>query len=151
MQFLVQNKLTRESKSDFELGSYLLIILHKKTHKICQFLDDGYMFKSVFLDIFKTFDTPWHKGLILRLKQNGIFSNLLAILYNFIKKKKWRVVLNDQYSSWIDFLERGHKWSVLRSLLSSIWSIHITYVTIFCVMQNFFRQYLFILNRLQQR
>ena len=46
------------------------------------------MFKGVFLDIFKIFDTPWHKGLILRLKQNGIFSNLLAIQYNFIKKKK---------------------------------------------------------------
>ena len=33
-------------------------------------------------------------------KQNGIFDNLLSVLYDFIKDKKQRVTLNGQASSW---------------------------------------------------
>ena len=41
------------------------------------------------------FDKTWHKGLIPRLKQNGISCNLLRTLTNFLNG----VALNEQYSS----------------------------------------------------
>ena len=47
----------------------------------------------------KAFYKLWHKGLIFKLKQNGISSNLLSTLTDFSKFKKQRVVLNDQLLS----------------------------------------------------
>ena len=50
----------------------------------------------------KAFDKVWHDGIIFRLKQNGISDNLLNLLSNFLRKRKHRVVLNGQTSSWAD-------------------------------------------------
>ena len=39
----------------------------------------------------KAFDKVWHKGLIFKLKQNGISGNLLSTLTDFLKlkNKEW--------------------------------------------------------------
>ena len=42
------------------------------THDIYQSLDQGYKVSGVFLDISKAFEKVWYKGLIHKLKQNGI-------------------------------------------------------------------------------
>ena len=44
--------------------------------------------RSVFLDISKAFDKLWHKGIIFKLKQNGIFGKLLSVLSDFLKDRK---------------------------------------------------------------
>ena len=56
------------------------------------------------LDISKAFDKVWHKGLIHKLKQNGIVGLFLKILTDFLKLRKQRVILNGQHSSWSDVL-----------------------------------------------
>ena len=56
------------------------------------------------LDISKAFDKVWHKGLIHKLKQNGIVGRFLKILTDFLKLRKQRVILNGQHSSWSDVL-----------------------------------------------
>ena len=40
--------------------------------------------RGVFLYIFKTFDKVWHEGLIYKLKQNRVKSNLLDTLGSLI-------------------------------------------------------------------
>ena len=57
-------------------------------------MDEGYEIRGVCLDISKTFDEVWHEGLIFKLKQNGISSNLLNIFEDFLRTRKQRVVLN---------------------------------------------------------
>lgn len=52
-----------------------------------------------FLDISKAF--YWHQSIILKLKQNGILSDLLNILSGFLSNWKQKVVFNRQASSWI--------------------------------------------------
>ena len=42
----------------------------------------------------KAFDKVWHKGLIYKLKQNGINKQLLKWLTNYIYKRNQQVVLN---------------------------------------------------------
>ena len=70
------------------------------THEIYKSFDDGYEVRGVFLDISKPFDKIWHKGLIYKLKQNGISEKLLNLIIDFLSNKKQRIVLNGKYSSW---------------------------------------------------
>ena len=48
------------------------------------------------------FDKVWHKGLVLKLKQNGISGNLLNLVCDFLRNRKQRVLLNGQVSDWSD-------------------------------------------------
>ena len=65
----------------------------------------------------KAFDKVWHKGLIFKLKQNGISGNLLNTLTNFLKLRKQRVVLNGQLSSWSNIETGVPQRSILSPLL----------------------------------
>ena len=55
--------------------------------------------RGVFLDVSKAFDKALHKGIIFKLKQNGISGKLLSVLSDFLKDRKQRVTLNRQVSS----------------------------------------------------
>ena len=87
------------------------------THDIYQSLDQGYEVRGVFLDISKAFDKVWHKGLIHKLKQNGIGGPLLKILTDFLKSRKQRVVLNGQHLFWSDALPRLALLTVFKSFI----------------------------------
>ena len=80
--------------------------------------DDGLEVRGVFLDISKAFDKVWHKGLIYKLKQNGIIEgNLLDTLINFPNDRKQRVVLNGKYSIWANIEAGAPQGSVLGPLI----------------------------------
>ena len=63
-------------------------------HQIYKSYGYGHEVRFVFLDMTKAFDKVWHKGLIFKLKQNGISSNLVNTLTDFLKLRKQRMVLN---------------------------------------------------------
>ena len=73
--------------------------------------------RGVFLDISKAFDKAWHKGIIFKLKQNGIFGKLLSVLSDFLKDRKQRVTLNRQVSSWTGVNTGVPQGSILGPLL----------------------------------
>ena len=72
------------------------------THDIYQSFDNGFEVRGVFLDISKAFDKVWHKGLIYKLKQNGVAGNLLNTLAEFLEDRKQRVVVNAQNSAGVN-------------------------------------------------
>ena len=102
--FFIENDLISANQSGFKQGDSCINQLLSITHEIYQSLDQGYEVRGVFLDISKAFDKVWHKGLVFKLKQNGMNGYLLRILENFLNERKQRVVLNGQTSSWSDFL-----------------------------------------------
>ena len=57
------------------------------THSILNLLDESLEERGVFLDISKAFDKTWHKGLIYKLQQNGISSELLNILADILNNR----------------------------------------------------------------
>ena len=115
--FFIENDLTSSNQSDFKQGDSCINQLLSITHYIYQSLDQGYEVRGVFLDISKAFDKVWHKGLIHKLKQNGIGGPLLKILTDFLKSRKQRVVLNGQHLSWSDVLTGIPQGSILGPLL----------------------------------
>ena len=72
-------------------------------------------------DISKAFDKVWHKGLIYRLKQNGVEGDLLNTLTNFLKERKQKVILNVQYSAWTNVEAVVPQRSILGPLLFLIY------------------------------
>ena len=73
--------------------------------------------RGVFLDISKAFDNVWHKGLIYKLQENGIFGELLNIIVDFLSNRKQRVVLNGQSSNWVDVKAGVPQGSIMGPLL----------------------------------
>ena len=88
------------SQSGFKPGDSCINQLLSITHEIYKSFDDGLDVRGVFLDISKAFDKVWHKGLLYKLKQNGISGNLLDTITDFLNCRKQRVALNGQFSLW---------------------------------------------------
>ena len=77
--------------------------------------------RGVFLDISKAFDKVWHKGIIFKVKQNGISCKLLSVLSDFLKDRKQRVILNGKVSSWASVNAGVPQGSNLDPLLSLLY------------------------------
>ena len=93
-------RLISQNQSGFKPVDSCTNQLLSITHQIYKSFDDGHEVCSVFLDMPKAFDKVWHKGLIFKLKQDGISGNLLSTLTDFLRLRKQSVVLNGQLSSW---------------------------------------------------
>ena len=92
------NKLISKIQSGFQPGDSCINQLLSITHEIFTSFDDGLEVRSAFLDISNAFDKVWHEGLIFNLKQNGISSEFLHILSDFLSNRKQRLVFNGQNS-----------------------------------------------------
>ena len=93
-----ENNLISKNQSCFRPDDSCISQLFSVTHEIYQSFDDSLQVRAVFLDISKA--KVWHKGLILKLKQNGIPDKILNIIIDFLSFGKERVVLNEQASPW---------------------------------------------------
>ena len=120
-EFFTENELISQNQSGFKPGDSCISQLLCITHDIYQSLDDGLETRAVFLDISKAFDKVWHKGLLFKLKLNGISGNLLNVITDFLYQIKQRVALNGQHSSWTNVQAGVPKGSVLDPLFFLIY------------------------------
>ena len=67
------------------------------------------------------FDKVWHKGLIFKLKSNGVDGSLLKLMENYLTGRQQRIDLNGQTSSWKNILAGVPQGSVLGPLLFLIY------------------------------
>ena len=93
--FFTENGLICQCQSDSCINQLFSI-----THDIYNSFDVGWKVRGVFLDISKAFDKAWRKGVLFKLKKNGISGILLKIMGNFLVNRYQRVVLNEQVSRW---------------------------------------------------
>ena len=106
-EYFIENDLISQNQSGFKPADSCINQLISIAHEIYQSFDDGLEVRRVFLDISKAFDKVWHEGFIYKLKQNGIKSNLLDTLTNFLNDRKQRVFLNGQHLKWAKFTSRS--------------------------------------------
>ena len=115
-EFFIKSDLISSNQSGFKQGDSCIYQLLSITHEIYQSFDNGFEVRCIFLDISKASDKVWHKGLIFKLKQNGVTGDLLNILIDFLKERKQRVVLNGQHSRWSNVSAGVPQGSILGSL-----------------------------------
>ena len=82
-QFFMEKTLISPNQLGFETSDSCINHLLFIAHEIYRSFDDGYGVKVVLVDISKAFDNVWHLGLLYKLRQNSITSNLLNILTYF--------------------------------------------------------------------
>ena len=98
-------------------------------HDTCQSFVNGFEVRGVFLDISKTFDKVWQKGLINNkrkyLKQTVVVRNLLSTLTNFLKGRTQKIILNVQHSACVNLKAGVPQGSIIRPLLflNLIWRL----------------------------
>ncbi|MCG8032136.1 MAG: reverse transcriptase family protein [Candidatus Thiodiazotropha taylori] len=111
------NNLLYKYQSGFVPGHSTTFQLIDIYHHICQTFENKQYSCMVFFDISKAFDRVWHKGLLFKLKQNGIDGNLLDWLADYLSNRKQCVVLNSVCSDYKEVLAGVPQGSVLGPLL----------------------------------
>ena len=113
-ELFTENELISQNQSGFKPGDSCIRQLLCITHDIYQSLDGGLKTRAVFLDISKA-------RLLFMLKQNGISGNLLNVITDFLYKRKQRVALNGQHSSWTNVQAGVSQVSILGPLVFLIY------------------------------
>ena len=98
--FLDRNCLLKANQSGFRPGDSYIHQVIAISHKIFTAFDANPSLEipGIYLDLSKAFDRVWHKGLIHKLKNIGIYGNLLSLIESFLHSRYQRVVLNGQSS-----------------------------------------------------
>ena len=71
-ELFTENKLVSPNQSGFKPGDSCINHLLPITYEIYKSFNDDAEVRGVFLDISNVFDKVWYKGLLYKLKQNGI-------------------------------------------------------------------------------
>ena len=114
---LFSNNILFKYQSGFRPGHSTTFQLIDIFHHICQSFDQKQYSCMIVCDISKAFDKVWHKGLLFKLRQNGIKGNLLAWICNYLSSRKQRVQINSSTSSLLSVNAGVPQGSVLGPLL----------------------------------
>ena len=101
IEYFAENNLISQNISGFrpvDSINQLLSIIMKSWSPF----DIRLSVREIFLDISKAFDRVWNKAFIFKLRQNGIYGDMVNILKYFLSNRNQRVILNGQCSSWAD-------------------------------------------------
>ncbi|MCG8097314.1 MAG: hypothetical protein JAZ17_27465 [Candidatus Thiodiazotropha endolucinida] len=96
--FLHENDLLYKYQSGFLPNHSTTFQLIDIYHHICQTFDNNQFSCMVFLDVSKAFDRVWHKGLVFKLRQNGIAGELLEWITDYLNDRKQKVIIRNSSS-----------------------------------------------------
>ena len=96
---LISNNLIYGKQSGFLTGHSTVYQLIDIFHQICQGIDSKSYTCMIFCDISKAFDRVWHRGLLFKLKQNGINGLLLDWIENYLSHRTQKVFIGSSMSN----------------------------------------------------
>ena len=91
-KFLIDNNLSYKYQSGSLPHHSTVFQLIDIFHNIYQAFDNTMFSCIVFCDVSKAFDRVWHKGLLFKLRQNGIDGKLLEWLSSYLSQRKQKVL-----------------------------------------------------------
>ena len=119
--FLSSNNIISQSQSGFIPGDSTVNQLLNIYNDLCSSFDSSVTTQSIYCDISKAFDRVWHKGLLLKLKANGIRGKLHNWFTNYLSSRTQAVVIKGDISNFKRISAGVPQGSVLGPLLFLIY------------------------------
>ena len=94
MKYIISNNLVSQRQSGFMPNDSTTNQILHITNDILESFEKGDETIVVFMDISKAFDRVWHRGLLVKLENNGIKGSLLKWFQSYLSDRYQRVVLN---------------------------------------------------------
>ena len=135
--FIENNELMRDSQHGFRRGRSTQTNLIEFQNVTTKWNDDGECFDVVFLDFSKAFDVVCHKRLMVKLEAIGIKGKVLNWIRDWISGRKQRVVVDGNYSEWVEVLSSVIQGSVLGGILFDIFIDDIDDVILEALLKKF--------------
>ena len=114
--YLYENDLLFKYQSGFLLNRSTTFQLIDIYHHICQIFASNQYSCIVFLHVSRALDGVGHKGLLFKLKQNGIDGELLELFSDYLSSRKQKGVIRNTSSSLMR-VEAGVPWGSILGLL----------------------------------
>ena len=118
--YIEKNKRLSDSQHGFRNGRSTQTNLIEYLNITTKWLDEGKNFDILYCDFSKAFDKVCHKRLLVKLKEAGIGGKVLKWLEDWLKGRKQRVRVEEEFSEWIEVLSSVVQGSVLGGILFDI-------------------------------
>lgn len=119
--FLSSNGIISPAQSGFTPGDSTINQLICIYNSLCFSFDRGITTQAVFYDISKAFDRVWHKGLLYKIRANGIRGKLLDWFKDYLSNRTQAVVIENEKSNYKRIPAGVPQGSVLGPLLFLIY------------------------------
>ena len=110
---LEQNQLIRTSQHGFIKGTSCPSNLLESLEKTTKAADEGKSLDGVFLDFAKAFDEVPRKRLLQKVHAHGIRGRVWDWISAWLKDRTQRIILNGEFSTWMEVLSGVPQGSVL--------------------------------------